>query len=171
VLKFAPPGCLQILDPIFANAGILPNLTQLEADSIQISNLDQIISNPPFHKIPPRELLPNEPDHDWCYYFEKADLARQSGDWQTIINLGLDAKNRSLKPRNQSEWLPFIEANIRLGKIEEAASLSKLSLQTADKYLPGLCYTWDRIMNDPMVAEKTRNALISLKAEYNCPRL
>jgi hypothetical protein len=171
VLKFAPPGCLQILDPIFANAGILPNLTQLEADSIQISNLDQIISNPPFLKNPPSELLPNEPNHDWCYYFEKADLARQSGDWQTIINLGMDAKNRSLKPRNPSEWLPFIEANIRLEKIEEATSLANLSLQTSDKYLPGLCYTWDRIMNDPMVAEKTRNALISLKAEYNCPRL
>jgi hypothetical protein len=83
----------------------------------------------------------------------------------------MDAKNRSFKPRNPSEWLPFIEANIRLGKIEEATSLAKLSLQTADKYLPGLCYTWDRIMNDPMIDEKTRNGLISLKAEYNCPRL
>ena len=169
VLKFSPPGCLQVLDPVYANSGILPNLTQLEADSIPLSNLDQIISNPPVPKRPPRELLPNEPEHNWCYYFEKADLARQSGDWQTIINLGIESKNHSLQPRNPSEWLPFIEANIRSGKMEDAASLAKLSIQTADKYLSGLCYTWQRIIKDPMINEQIRNQLISIEAEYNCP--
>jgi len=169
VLKFSPPGCLQVLDPVYANSGILPNLTQLEADSIPLSNLDQIISNPPVSKRPPRELLPNEPEHNWCYYFEKADLARQSGDWQIIINLGIEAKNHSLQPRNPSEWLPFIEAYIRSGKMEDAASLAKLSIQIADKYLSGLCYTWQRILKDPMINEQIRNQLISIEAEYNCP--
>ena len=169
VLKFSPPGCLQVLDPVYANSGILPNLTQLEADSIPLSNLDQIISDPPVSKQPPRELLPNEPEHNWCYYFEKADLARQSGDWQTIINQGTEAKNHSLQPRNPSEWLPFIEANIRSGKMEDAAYLAKLSIQTADKYLSGLCYTWQRILKDPMINEQIRNQLISIEAEYNCP--
>ena len=168
VLKFSPPGCLQILDPVYANSGILPNLTQLEADSIPLSNLNQIISNPPISKRPPHELLPNEPDHNWCYYYEKADLARQSEDWQTIINLGIEAKNHSLLPRIPSEWLPFIEADIRLGKMEDALSLAKLSVQTSDKYLSGLCYTWQRIIKDPLINQQIRNQLISIKAEYNC---
>jgi hypothetical protein len=169
IIKFSPPGCLQVLDPIYANSGIIPNLTQLETDSISISNMDQIISNPPISKRPPLELLPNEPEHNWCYYFEKADLARQSGDWQTIIDLEIEAKTHALQPRNPSEWLPFIEAYIRSGKMEDAVSLTNLSIQAADKYLSGICYTWQRILKDPMVNEQIRNRLIRLEAEYNCP--
>jgi len=170
VIKYSPPGCLQVLDPVYANSGILPNLTQLESDSIPLSNLAQVISNPLQSRRPPRELLPNEPDHSWCYYFEKADLARQTGDWQIIIDLGIEAKNNSLQPRNPSEWLPFMEAYIRTGDMEEAAYLAKRSIQAADKYLPGLCYTWQRIQKDPNINEQINNQINNLEAEYNCPQ-
>jgi hypothetical protein len=169
VIKYSPPGCLQVLDTEFANSGILPNLTQLEADGIQLSNLAQIEPDPQNPKRPPQEFFSKEPEHGWCYFFEKADLARQMKDWQTIVEFGMEAKKLSLQPRNPSEWLPFIEAYFRLGKVEDAKSLVDLSIQKNEKYLPGICYTWKRMQKDTQIDESIIGQILQMEAEYNCP--
>jgi len=30
--------------------------------------------------------------HGWCYYYQKANLARQQGDWEQVIALGREAE-------------------------------------------------------------------------------
>jgi hypothetical protein len=47
-------------------------------------------------------------------------------DWQTIASLGEDAAQRGLKPFHDSEWLPFIEAYVQLGRYDDAARLINL---------------------------------------------
>ena len=169
VVKYSPPACLQILDPIFANAGIIPNLTQLEADEIPLSNITQIKTDSDNNSVPPQELLPIEPIHGWCYFFEKADLARQMGNWQTIFNLGVEAESKGLEPRNSSEWLPFMEAYVRFGQWDTVSEIVKSSLNASENYLPGICYTWVRISNDNSIRQEISIKLKDLQAEYNCP--
>jgi len=169
VIKYSPPGCLQVLDLEYANSGILPNLTQLEADAIKLSNLSQIITEPNVEKKPPVELFTKPPVQNWCYFFEKADLARQSKDWEKVIKLGSEAYEQNLTPRNPSEWLPFIEAYTRTDDFQKAKSLIDTSI-TDKKYLSGICYTMKRISKDTQINESTRKQIQQWEAEYNCSR-
>jgi hypothetical protein len=59
-----------------------------------------------------------EPAHSWCYYFEKADLAVQQGDWQKAVDLGNEALDLGLHPIDRVEWMPFLQANAVLGNEE-----------------------------------------------------
>jgi len=159
VIRYKPPNCLQVLDSRYANAGIIPNLTDLEAAEIPLSNLDRIITAPKKEKYPPIEIIGEEIKHGWCYYFEKAELARQEGDWQKVIILKEEANALNLSPRNPSEWLPFFEAYVQTAQWDEAISLIKTSVGIDEKYIPGILMTWDRIM-----AEKDLNPTIEIQA-------
>jgi len=88
------------------------------------SRLERIITDNT-QAVPPPEIFGDEPPHSWCYYYEKADLARQLNDWQEVKRLGAEAKNRGYYPDDSIEWLPFMEAEAFIGDIE-----------TASKYIP-----------------------------------
>ncbi len=145
VIRYDPRGCVQVLDNVYANAGIIPNLSSLEADGIPLSNLDRIITDPAVEKFPPFEIVGEEIPRGWCYYFEKADLARQTQDWDKVIALREQAQAQDLYPRNPSEWLPFIEAYIQTGHWENAMQLMQASLDVEMKYKNGILYTWQRL--------------------------
>lgn len=51
-----------------------------------------------------------EPEHGWCYYFEKADLAVQQADWESAARFGDEAFRLGLTPADPAEWYPFIQA-------------------------------------------------------------
>lgn len=167
VIRYTPPGCLQVLDQEYTNSGILPNLTQLETEAIPLSNLSQIITDADTSKMPPTEIIGPEPPHDWCFYFEKADLTRQTKDWHGIILLAEEAKVKNLWPRNPSDWLPFIEAYIRSGDLENAKSLMDSSLRD-EKYLSGICLTMNRISKDSGLSRPLKERIRELEADYNC---
>jgi hypothetical protein len=54
---------------------------------------------------------------DWCYIFEQADLAAQSGDWQAALRLAQTAEQQGLKPSDRLEWMPFLQAAAALGDL------------------------------------------------------
>ena len=56
------------------------------------------------------EIFGAEPPHTWCYYFEKADLARQLQDWQSVLQLEKQAREHGFTPKFGPEYVPFIEA-------------------------------------------------------------
>lgn len=59
---------------------------------------------------PPAYAFGKEPAQDWCYFFEKADLAVQGADWGLAAQFGDEAIARGLTPFDQTEWFPFIQA-------------------------------------------------------------
>jgi hypothetical protein len=42
---------------------------------------------------PPTDVLP-EPEHEWCYFFTKAELAQQQGDYEQVVALGDEAMSK-----------------------------------------------------------------------------
>jgi hypothetical protein len=70
-------------------------------------------------QIPPASIFGDEPTHEWCYYYQKASLARQQGDWQSVAALGDKALAEGFYPSDKIEWLPFMQANIALGQNEK----------------------------------------------------
>jgi hypothetical protein len=65
-----------------------------------------------------------EPVRGWCYLYQKAELARQQGDWDSVAALGMDAANLGLTPADPIEWTPFLQAYAVLGDTEKVESLA-----------------------------------------------
>ena len=72
---------------------------------------------------PPAVIFGEEPAHDWCYYYEKADLALQKGDFAEVLRLGEEAEQNGYHPDDKIEWLPFILANAVTGNTAQVENL------------------------------------------------
>jgi hypothetical protein len=143
-----PNGCVRILD------GANPELSLGDSNSIKLispySQLDRIVTDGA-QATPPDTIFGPEPAHDWCFYYEKASLARQNGDWETVIALGKEALRNGLKPSDQIEWMPFLQAyvatrqmdalepypSIMVGIPLNRAQTCKILEQTANDTNPG----------------------------------
>lgn len=108
VFFYSSPHCLRFLDPSRDNnLPILPNELK---EAMVISNPQLIITNPEQSAKPPSAIFGPEPKHTWCYYYQKADLARQQGQWDKVVKLGEEAfQNGYYDPAHwawiQLQWL------------------------------------------------------------------
>ena len=73
---------------------------------------------------PPTELFGDEPAHEWCYYYQQADLARQRADWNEVARLGAEAQKLGLTPNDAIEWMPFLQAYAILENDKQVKLLS-----------------------------------------------
>jgi hypothetical protein len=74
---------------------------------------------------PPETIFGSEPEHTWCYYFQKAELARQQGDWERVAELGDETRKRGFEPKDLSEWVPFIEGYAQMARCNDALALAE----------------------------------------------
>lgn len=162
--KFDPPGCLQLLDSRLSNSITNPNLSQLQVDEMRLTNLDLITASPQHN--PFEAIFGPEPDHDWCFYFLQADLARQKKQFNRVVELGDTAIQAEFAPRIASEWLPFIEGYIWNAEWDKVRTLADKIVESEGNYHDGLCYTFLRIMNDDNFSHKKE--LQEFIWVYNC---
>jgi hypothetical protein len=108
-------ACVHALDPRW------PLLSSSDPDQVLViadhSKIDSILSDQESPKPAPFIFGP-EPAHRWCYYFEKADLARQTGDWQKVVELGNESARAGLHPEDAVEWIPFLQAYAYTGDVQ-----------------------------------------------------
>jgi hypothetical protein len=116
-------ACLRVFDPRWTNFSIYDRDWLLEGASK--SNIDNIILSGSPH-LPPAFLFGPEPEHDWCYFFEKADLARQAGDWEAIVALHKEAVALKLSPNDQIELMPFLQAYAYQGDNQAVKKISSI---------------------------------------------
>jgi hypothetical protein len=148
VAFYQPPGCVQVLDPqVHQN---LPRLTAPIQEAIPLSDLTQIDPQGVIALSNYRKLFGHENQVDWCYYFEKADLARQLGLWSDITRLGDEAFAKDMGPNDKfsTELLPFIEGYARTGRWQDALSLSEITFKDIPALQTSLCETWQRILEN-----------------------
>jgi hypothetical protein len=114
-------------------------------------------------------LFGKEPAHEWCYYYTKAELARQVGDWETVVELGNQARAQGFVPGDALEWLPFIEGYVVTGEYQSARDLSILAYQDDSRPRKGLCYTWKRIQASGKGQEDSQDLSEDMLAKFDCP--
>jgi hypothetical protein len=121
ILSMASPlSCLRAVNG--ADIELSQNETYRVLLAAEYSQLDLInTSSPPV--TPPADIFGPEPEHTWCYYFEKADLARQQGDWNEAAWMGDEASRLDLRPNDWSEYLPILEGYVHTGQDDKARSL------------------------------------------------
>lgn len=164
VIDYSPPGCVRVLDPQidFANRLLAPLLREAAA----LSNTSLIHQENAV--TPPASLFHPEPAHGWCYYFEKAELARQFGNWEKVTALG-DAAFQLGEHPDPIERFVFIEGYAHVGDWERAIELSQESYRVSKNYVgPMLCWLWQRIeFETPNSAEKNER-VAEVRNKFSC---
>jgi hypothetical protein len=122
-------SCLSVLDPTYPY--LAAEEDSLSHAVIAYSRVDQIDPNAPAKTLPV-EIFGPEPTHDWCYYFQKAQLARQQGNWAAIADLADEVLQKGYTPREHVEWMVMIEGYANAGRVEDARNLAFEHLDSKD---------------------------------------
>ncbi|NPV56069.1 MAG: hypothetical protein HPY76_05260 [Anaerolineae bacterium] len=165
-------NCLWLLDESDSADPLLPALTR---QMLPASDLARILPASAPEGYPSADLYGEEPAHDWCYFYQKAALARQRGDWVTVVTLGDTArKERGYHPadayfKTPHEWQVFIEGYARQGDWNTAAELLLAAdgIDTQD-YLPSLCAFWQQLQAETPASPQKEAAAALVSEGMTC---
>lgn len=143
-------ACLRILDSVYLYD---PLYTAGQEILIPVSNLSRIIPDPAADP-PDPDIFGPEPERTWCYFFQKADLARQQQDWDTIIDLHQQTQTQGFTPNHGAEYIPFIEAYAQTGDWQTAYELTVEARKTTAGIKKMLCTNWARLSGLPSADAK-----------------
>ncbi len=158
-------GCVYVMSP---DDALRPGTTENQAELLTISHLDQIETDPGKAVAPPTAIFGAEPFHDWCYYYEKADLARQMGDWQQIVTLDQAAGEVGYTTKLGVELAPFIEGYAHLGQWQKAYQYTQDAMHKTGGMQPFLCQTWDHIIKGTSDSADRAKILSTVEQDLNC---
>lgn len=163
---YDPPACLRLLEPdLDAHNRFIP-IESLMREASALSNRTLVLAEP-IARMP--AVYGPEPAHNWCYYFQKADLARQVGDWTTVVKLGNTAFELDDHPNNPIERFVFIEGYAHAGNWERAFKLSREAYQVSKDYVgPLLCRLWQRIETATADSPERAQTLSEIQIMFAC---
>lgn len=137
-------GCLRVVDssnrdlmdlsPYTAIASTISNTALIKNDTSKKINYDWL-----------KLLYGKQSTKCWCYYFEKAELARQYGDWQKAYDLLQESLDKKLKPENDVEWVTYIEACLHThhyDKAKEVLASKELVSKFSKSYVYDVLTKW-----------------------------
>jgi hypothetical protein len=136
-------GCLRVFDPAFDDAITYSVLPESITAAIPLSDPSRILTSFPTRNLPDPPFA-GEPNHGWCYFYEKAELLRQLRDWAGIIAVRADAAREGSWATDPFELLPFIEAEARSGDVDWAVEATLNAFENEHKLQRGLCALWSR---------------------------
>ncbi|HMD88411.1 MAG TPA: hypothetical protein VKF38_04550 [Anaerolineaceae bacterium] len=162
-VAFDPPGCVRMLTPQEKDQMLM--LAGFKQE-LNLSNSGLILNDGNYSAQPPVVLGTNS-IHDWCYYFEKADLAAQEGNWKEVVMMGQTALRASLKPQYPSELVVFIEGFAHTGDWSQAHEFAKTMLK--DPFFKStVCDTWSNLEQDMSTIPDNMKILSGYKKEFGC---
>jgi hypothetical protein len=145
ITVFAPPnGCLRVLDPVYNNAELYSREGPALTSTIALSDPTLIRTQASTPNMP-AALFGSAPDYPWCFFYEKAELARQQGDWKSVMLQAASVERMRLRPQDPIEWLPFIEGYARLGMWDQAEQLANTAIDADTRVRKGVCQVWRRV--------------------------
>ncbi len=157
--------CLWLLSPEDIELRELPELAH---SVVPLSNLGRIQREPAAEGYPPEEIFGAEAESTWCYYFQKADLARQYMDWQTVVSLGEQARRQGFQAEHYREARPFIEAYAHIGDWQAAEEWT-FFLPKVGPNVDAVCNLWKRLAQElPDDSDKSAS-LASVIERFSCP--
>ncbi len=164
VFYFPSNGCLRILDPLYTPEDVIPDIPYQLKDLIHLSNLERILDENQTATMP--TFFRDSPERNWCFYFQKAELARQFEDWNEVINAYRSIKKNGFVSQVSSEYLVFLEGFLNTRNYSEADQLIGSYLFSQGIPADGLCYTMDRIKRTS--EDSSISFIKTLQEKYEC---
>ncbi len=167
VITYEPEqgNCLWVLSPLDSER---PEVSRIARQSLGVVDLARIGTSPKNNWVPPAAVFGIEPDHTWCYYYQKAELARQVGDFKTVVKLAQEVQQAGYEPNNVQEWLPFIEGYARENRWEEAQRISNLVFQNQPSFSEWLCSSWKHFLEDSNPPEEDLPSIEKMLSTFQC---
>jgi hypothetical protein len=156
--------CLWVLSP---EDQVLTDLPDLSLSILPVSNLDRIETSPNSGVAPPQQVFGAELDHTWCYYFEKADLARQMGDWDQIVTLGDEARKKGFETDHFREVKPFVEAYSLTGDWDSAVEWT-MKVNPKGINVVAVCDLWSELEQSTPASDQKRAAFEKVSQTFQC---
>lgn len=138
-------GCVNVIIPDPVENPLLPASLK---EAVKNANPDRILTEDLLAGPSPAVVLGPEPAHAWCYYYEKAQLARQSGEWRAAVSLGEQARELGFRPKKAIEWLPFVDAYVKDNNLASALSLTRDAYTQDPRIQPHVCDYWQALLAD-----------------------
>ncbi len=161
---FTDHSCLHILDPQLDPLN--PMLSEIMRKAASISSFEPIADAQ--ISLPPDNVFGNEPAKDWCYYFEKADLARQQKNWDQVVEMGDTAFGANLSPEDPIEYNPFIAGYAFSGNWNRAVELTLTLNEVEPRLQPVSCSLWQQIKDGTVTNPQRVEALQSIESSLSC---
>jgi hypothetical protein len=134
-------SCIHVID------GILPIYSESESLLVERIGMHSLIKRIiPEGKapVPPAAIFGAEPTHSWCYYYQKASLARQKGDWNEVARLYDETVALGFKASDKSELFPFLEGLVNSGRYDQAKTLFEKEIKERSNLSYELCQALDK---------------------------
>jgi len=138
-------SCLHVFDG--TSPALSASADELISQVAFISRLD-LIQTDVEPKVPPRVIFGKEPEHDWCYTYQKASLAKQRGDWAEVARFGDEAFASGLEPVDLVEYAPFIEGYLHLNRMEDARQIAAILRSEEPSTAQRLCLNFQTSTNE-----------------------
>ena len=110
-------SCLQVIDG--SNPVYSPDEWSKIVEIGSYSKIDRIIPDAEAH-IPAQAFFGEEPEHGWCYYYEKMSLAQQRQDWDGLADIADEALAKGESAEDRVEWIPLVMGYALTGRQEDA---------------------------------------------------
>ena len=164
--------CLWVLRPDETQNPLLPQITR---QMLPASNLGRILPDSPGANFPPTDMFGSQPAQGFCYLYQKAELARQLGQWPQLLTLAETARqqfgNQWERYKTPHEWLTFIEGYAQAGHWQDAGSLTyDVRNIRKGEYFPYICSTWQRMMGDTPDGSGKNEAYQAVAKELGCQK-
>ena len=128
-------SCVHVLDGNWAELSVQD--TALVALAAPRSKIENVITDGDERDLP-ATIFGVEPPRTWCYYYQKAQLARQQENWDMIMKIRAEAAALDLRPNDQIEWMPFLQAAAIAGDQKQVKQISTL-INTEELYKKQAC--------------------------------
>jgi hypothetical protein len=165
VIHMPRNGCLRVLDPARGDEITYGRQSRFLVEAIPLSDLSNIIVDANHTA---RLPFLSEPEHTWCYYFAKAELAYQQENWSQVVELIEEAKSLGYEPEDPFEWLTYIEAQALTGNMEASENLSKTVIKQDNGIRKGLCEVWKRVQLQVSAQSKTDMRVNQILSDFQC---
>lgn len=167
LLDFNPEmqRCLWVLQPQDNNLRLVSDDVRKLATGSDINLIQQVEGDAPN---PPEEIYGKTNTQTWCYYFQKADLARQFGEWDEIVRLWEEAQAVGERPDNGFEYIPFIEGFGHTGDWEQVKEMTKFAKRVTAGLEPSLCSAMDRLAENAPASTERDETIPNLKENLDC---
>ncbi|MGD8456378.1 MAG: hypothetical protein PVF83_08345 [Anaerolineales bacterium] len=166
-----PGACLWVLSQEDRKNFDLPNFT---SQVVGHANFDRIEANEPYEWEPDKSIFGPEPDHTWCYFYQKANLAKQLSDWEKVTKLYEEAKESGYRSLNPYEDFPFVEGYAYQGDWEKAEEITRdaykrhSTVKEKREFAEMICYVWNSLEENTFPSDERDVVIEEIYGMANC---
>jgi hypothetical protein len=165
VIMYQEGQCLWLLDESDKLNASLPALT---LKALPVSDPSRVLTDAEPDTAYLTAIFGPEPEHNWCYFYEKANIAYHQQDWKQVLDYYKQADDLGLKTKIGFELKPFVVANAKLGQWEQARDLTLLAFERDVTSKTLYCSLWIDLVSSSSSSNVSDGSFTNVNDTLRC---